>query len=172
MMQKAANQLATAITHFYKFHDDYSTDDANAISKATFLHLRSIVPEPEAAIVTEFHDGIPALLAVHENRLFVVTVAPLVDDNKQTAEAEQVVYQLDSKRCRLTAKAVRYGGSHTWGHTRRITWHLTAEDFEIEFTGHMDEDGVNDPKEDFARTLGTSLGWLFAEADQANLEVA
>jgi hypothetical protein len=170
MVQKTASQLSSAIAHYYRARDEYSPDDANAIDRAAFLHLRSVVPEPQAVIVTEYQDGMPALLAIHAKSLIVVTVAPREDEG-QAAETEQVVYPLDSRRCRLRAKAVRFGGSHSWGHTRRITWHLTVDDFEIEFTGNMSEDGVDDPKEEFARTLGIALGWTFAD-DEAHLKAA
>jgi hypothetical protein len=168
MIQKTAARLSSDVADFYH-HEGYSTDDANAINTATFMHLRSVVPEPDAAIVTEYEDGKPALLAVSGDSLVVVTVAPREDENSRTAETEQAVYPLDSERCRLKARAIRFGGSHSWGHTRRTAWHLSVDDFEIEFTGHMNEDGVNDPKEDFARTLGAALGWTFADDEQPAL---
>jgi hypothetical protein len=171
MIQKTAGQLSSAIAHYYHVRDEYSPDDAHAIDRAAFLHLRSVLPEPQAVIVTEHQDGMPALLAIHAKSLFVVTVAPREDGGGRTAETEQVVYPLDSRRCRLRAKAVCFGGSHSWGHTRRTTWHLTVDDFEIEFTGNRSEDGVDDPKEEFARTLGIALGWTFAD-DEAHLKAA
>lgn len=172
MIQKTASRLSNEIAHYFHHLEGYSTDDANAINTATFQHLRSMTPEPDMAIVTEHQDGRPALLAIYGDSLVVVTVAPREDESSRSPETEQAVYPLDPKKCMLKAKGVRFGGSHTFGHTRRISWHLSVDDFEIEFTGHMNENGVNDPKEEFARTLGAALGWAFAEADEAHLKAA
>ena len=169
MHRDKASPLSSQIASYYP-HLGLSQEDANAINTAVFFHACTLLPEPDAAIVTEYADGAPVLLIAHESKLIAVFAQP--DEEGNPASTSQRVYPLDPKLCTIQAEKIKFGGSRTFGLSCSTTWHVEVEDFELTFTGRIHEDGTMDEKAAFGRQIAAQLGWSFAEDSQTLQQVA
>jgi hypothetical protein len=157
MQERTAARLATEAAAFYHRQGDYTEDQANSLNTALFLHAQTLVPEDPDAIVVELRDGLPGLLAATPTHLYVLEGAPFEEDSP-IARTSCRFLPLEHQGNRVR-EVSRFGGSHTWGHTRRTEWQFHIDDLELTIHGRTSEDNEPNAHERFAQRLAVALGW-------------